>query len=72
MERGCAMLQEPKNYLLFKAIELIGGPCDGIKLHNCIDNLHIKDESGVMRLYVAGITKTKDGRVRFYWDGLKD
>jgi hypothetical protein len=53
--------------LLFKKIELVGGPLDGERF--CLSNSEIvlKDEKGIKRKYVASTERTKDNRTKFVY-----
>ena len=55
--------------LLFKKIELVGGPLDGEWF--CFSNSEIvlSDENGVKRKYVASAQRTKENRTKFVYEG---
>ena len=60
--------------LLYKKIELVGGPLDGTTFYledtDSSAEIILKDGLGIKRRYISTTERTKKGRIKFVYDGL--
>ena len=59
-----------KTEMLFREIELVGGPLDGERLVLSSPVVTLSDDAGVMRRYEEAGGRTADGRVIFRYVGV--